>query len=53
MKVLRNDLVIPEFEQLCDIVSQLYKELKSNNDGKVKNETFFSDYFYLHFDSKN
>jgi len=33
VKVFRNDLVIPEFDQFCDQVRCLYNDLKNNMDG--------------------
>ena len=35
VKVFRNDLVLPEFDQFCDQVRVLYNDLKKNNDGSV------------------
>ena len=35
VKVFRNDLVIPEFDQFCDQVRVLYNDLKTNMDGSV------------------
>ena len=40
VKVFRNDLVIPEFDQFCDQVRVLYNDLKNNMDGSVSKKRF-------------
>ena len=42
VKVFRNDLVIPEFDQFCDQVRVLYNDLKNNMDGSVSKKHFIN-----------
>ena len=42
VKVFRNDLVIPEFDQFCDQVRVLYNDLKNNMDGSVSKKRFIN-----------
>jgi hypothetical protein len=37
VKILRNDLIIPEFPAFCESVTALYNKLRKNFDGEVIN----------------
>ncbi len=39
-KVMRNDLVIPEFESFCETVTELYQKLKPNMGGNVSAQKY-------------
>ena len=45
-KVMRNDLVIPEFERFCETVTELFQKLKNNMGGHVRMSTY--DFLEIH-----
>ena len=51
VKVFRNDLVIPEFDQFCDQVRVLYNDLKNNMDGSVSAKQ--ADILYISYKVSN